>query len=194
MNFVSEYKTTPMLAKVLTPSMRSNIGSSALLPSSMILGLILKYLDIEFIGNCISKVLIFVIAFSNPLMVSNSYYLVCYINLFFDKDQIAIWSRIKEHLQALLLAPYFYFKIWHCRDHCADAIVVNDCVSGRICGFSTILIGGLDLHVSEYLVKYWVFACTIFNLELHKLQPSGLQHPPSYLPSKDDEELLQEES
>ena len=44
-DLVPKSMTTPMLVKVSTPRVRSNIGSSVLFPSSIIFGLILKYLD-----------------------------------------------------------------------------------------------------------------------------------------------------
>ena len=55
-NFVPKFKTTPMLAKVLTPRIRSNIGSSVLFTSSIMSGLILKYLDFKYVGNHTSNV------------------------------------------------------------------------------------------------------------------------------------------
>ena len=61
MDFVPKSKTIPMLAKILTASMRSSIGSSALLPSSIRSGLILKYLDVKYVGNQIFKVPTFVV-------------------------------------------------------------------------------------------------------------------------------------
>ena len=61
MDFVPKPEPTPMLAKVSTRRIRSNIGFPVLSPSSMILVLILKYLDLEYAGNHISEVPTFVV-------------------------------------------------------------------------------------------------------------------------------------
>ena len=86
MDLVSKPKTTHTLAKVSTPSMRSNIGSPALLLRSIMSGVILKYLDVEYVRNPTSKIPAFVVL-KVPFEVfqlngvRTSYYLVCYVNL-----------------------------------------------------------------------------------------------------------------
>ena len=104
-DFFSKSKTMPILAKVSTPSMRSNIRSSALSLTSMILGLMLKYLDFEYAGNHISKEPIFVL--SKVLFGGfqrNGTYLLLFSMLrnilFLIKIRLPYDPESRKHLQA----------------------------------------------------------------------------------------------